>query len=251
MRYTLKAITFGQSDLESIKHSCIIRGDMRTFFCALIFCALGFGAAAQTTGSAARGLDTWRAICQACHGANPDAGVRQRGSTAAGLAGAFSSISAMNNDPAIRALTLADREDLAAYIRGDPITPPTPPATVVSSFDVTDLWVTTGQDGWGLNLTHHKSGSDGVFGVLYVYGSDGRPMWFTIPDGKWDTTTSFKGTVFRTAGPTPTGTTFNSALVRATNVGTATVTFTNNGAGTIVYSINGQSITKVIGRLAF
>jgi hypothetical protein len=207
--------------------------------------------AAQTTGNAARGQETWRAVCQGCHSATPDARVRNRGSTAAGLASAFASISAMNNDPAIRALTLSDREDLAAYIRGDPITPPPPPAVILSAFDVTDLWVTNNEGGWGLNLTHHKAGSDGVFGILYVYSSDGRPLWFTIPDGKWATTTSFRGTVFRTAGPSPAAATFNSGLVRATNVGTATVTFTNNNAGTIVYSINGQTITKAIGRLAF
>lgn len=221
-------------------------------FAVVVLTALCCGSAwSQSTGNASRGQETWRAICEACHGGTPPGGVRQRGSTAAGLTSAFASIAAMSSDPAIRGLTQTDREDLAAFIRGDPITPPPPPAPVVSAFDATDLWVTAGQDGWGLNLTHHKSGSDGVFGVLYVYGSDGRPMWFTIPDGKWDTTTSFKGTVFRTAGPTPAGATFNSALVRATNVGTATVTFSNSTTATIVYSINGQTITKAIGRLAF
>jgi hypothetical protein len=206
---------------------------------------------AQAQASAQRGQETWRSVCASCHGATPPANVARRGSTLAGLNDAFASVSAMAGDPVIRALTTGDRGDLVAFLRGDPITPPPPPAAVVSSFDVTDLWVTDNEGGWGLNLTHHKSGSDGVFGVLYVYGSSGRPLWFTIPDGKWATPTQFRGTVFRTAGPTPVNASFASSFVRATNVGTATVTFTAPGTGTIVYTVNGQTITKSIARLPF
>jgi mono/diheme cytochrome c family protein len=220
------------------------------FAIALVTGLTSVSAHAQAT-AASRGQDIWRAICAGCHGATPDNRVSTRGSTLAGLNSAFASISQMSGDPFIRSLTTSDREDLVAFLRGDPITPPGPPAAVVSAFDVTDLWVTNGEGGWGLNLTHHKSGSDGVFGVLYLYASDGRPTWFTIPDGKWETTTRFKGTVFRTSGPTPATATFNSALVRAANVGTATVTFSSANAGSITYSVNGQTITKAVARLAF
>lgn len=67
--------------------------------------------------------------------------------------------------------------------------------------DGTDLWVADGESGWGLNLTQHASGQ--VFGVLYTYGADGRPQWYTLPGGNWASDSDMVGLLYRAAGPTP------------------------------------------------
>lgn len=90
--------------------------------------------------------------------------------------------------------------------------------------EYTGVWWNPLEGGWGLarhdtfTMTGPFTAEAMNFGALFVYGEDGRPTWFIMPDGQQiasiDTYTS-KGAAYRPSGP-PLAATFDSARV---NVG--------------------------------
>jgi hypothetical protein len=81
-----------------------------------------------------------------------------------------------------------------------------------------DIWWNPLESGWGVTIADHETN---VFGVLYVYRSDGRPVWFTIPGGTFSQGRRiFQGDVYVTSGPSYTHATFDASLVTASKVGT-------------------------------
>ena len=126
------------------------------------------------------------------------------------------------------------------------ISPAPAPATALQ--DV--WWGGTAQNGWGVSFA--QSG-DALFGGLYVYSSNGTPVWAMFPGGTWNAArTQITGNLY-----TPfigNGVSFSNydprKLQVGTPIGTATVNVTGPSAATLDYTIGGQSGRKSIQRFA-
>ena len=59
--------------------------------------------------------------------------------------------------------------------------------------DLSDLWWNPDESGWGLALSHH---GNNIFGVWYTYGDDGRPLWITLPGGRFTDANTFTGKLY-------------------------------------------------------
>ena len=120
--------------------------------------------------------------------------------------------------------------------------------------DYTDMWWTPAESGWGLSLTQHTSTN--LFAAWFVYGSDGHPIWYVLPNGTWSTNVelstrnTYGGQVYRTSGPYYGGPFLPANLV-VTAVGTAQLKFSDYSHGTFIYTIDGVSGSKAIERQPF
>jgi lysyl endopeptidase len=127
-----------------------------------------------------------------------------------------------------------------------------------SSFDrstalnVTDLWYTPNEDGWGVNVIQQ---GDFLFVTLYTYDLFGNPMWLVMSRGEKQSGaagTTYVGELYRNTGPP-----YNSrhwllaGPVTMTKVGTMSFSFTNGNEGTLVYDYEGIQVTKPIKRFVF
>lgn len=121
----------------------------------------------------------------------------------------------------------------------------TTPGFDFNSLNYTDLWWTSGESGWGLNLNHQ---GDTIFGTLFTYDAAG-PMWLVLANGAKQADGSYQGALFRTTGPA-----FNASpwtATSATEVGTMRLVFAGVGTATLTYTVNGTSVTKNITRQGF
>jgi hypothetical protein len=120
--------------------------------------------------------------------------------------------------------------------------------TVTPSFNVTDLWYTRGEDGWGMSLTQKAASGGGqqVFGVWYTYDprrpdtttaepNDLQPLWLTMTSGNWVSPTRYEGRLFVTLG-TFYALTWNPSNLGVQDVGSYTLAFSD--ANTAVFSYN-------------
>ncbi len=112
----------------------------------------------------------------------------------------------------------------------------------------TDLWWDPAESGWGLGITQHVS--DALFATWFVYGADGKPIWYVLPGGTWTYVFTFAGPVYKTTGPYYGGP-FNPAAVTVTLAGTATLNFTHYDRATFTYTVDGVTATKTIVRQPF
>jgi hypothetical protein len=110
----------------------------------------------------------------------------------------------------------------------------------------TDLWGTSSEPGWGVNVNHQ---GNTLFATLFTYDTDGTPLWLVMSNGDKQADGSYSGSLYRgsghqfsTAGWSPAG---------LTSVGTMRFTFTGAEAGTLQYTLNGATVTKSITRFAF
>jgi hypothetical protein len=122
---------------------------------------------------------------------------------------------------------------------------PPPPRPLT---DYTALWMNRQESGWGLSL--YQGPTHAMFGVLFVYNGSNQPEWYSLQGGRWTSSTTWSGTVYRTTGPALSSF-FNPSQVAYTNVGSATLDFTRapEGGATFTYTINGTSATKTIERM--
>lgn len=114
----------------------------------------------------------------------------------------------------------------------------------------TDLWWNPQESGSGMNIMQHGSGV--IFATWFVYGTDGRPTWYVVPEGQWATPEQYQGPIYRTTGP-PFDGPFNPSLVTATLVGSATFgfdLFNSNSLG-VSLTIDGRTTTKQLQRQSF
>jgi hypothetical protein len=114
--------------------------------------------------------------------------------------------------------------------------------------DYSDLWWNAAESGWGLSLTQH---SGALFGAWFVYDAAGKPTWYVIPGGRWNTSTLFTGDVYAVTGPDPTASAFDPTRVVRTRVGSATLRFTSATQGNFSYTVNGVSESRDITRQPF
>lgn len=140
-------------------------------------------------------------------------------------------------------------ETLAFEVRQRPeiaIFPP-PPRPIT---DYSGLWWTPSESGWGLSL--HQAATDAMFGALFVYASDREAEWFTLQGGRWESSTRWTATVYRTTGPFYASALFDPRLVLLDAVGSATLDFRqvpgDEGRARFTYDVDGVTVDKVIQR---
>jgi hypothetical protein len=121
--------------------------------------------------------------------------------------------------------------------------------TVTPSVNVTDLWYTRSEDGWGMSLTQKATtaGTQQLFGVWYTYDprrpdtstaepNDLEPLWLTLTNGNWVTPTRYEGRLFVTSG-TFYALTWNAANLGVQDVGSFSLTFSDASNGTFAYNV--------------
>jgi hypothetical protein len=124
-------------------------------------------------------------------------------------------------------------------------------------WNLTDLWWTPEESGWGINMIQHGSGI--IFATWFVYGADGKATWYVIPDGRWIAGgLSYVGNIYRTTGPEfcPQGQAcrgFDPAAVTRTLVGQGTISIgaSNFDRASITMTIDGTTITRTVRRQPF
>lgn len=119
------------------------------------------------------------------------------------------------------------------------------------AWNASGLWWTPSESGWGVSLLQS---ADRLFASWYSYGSDGRPAWFVIPDGKWGVQSGgwgFIGTVYRTTGPYFGEATFDPARVTRTAVGSAYISPDVGENALMVLTIDGTTVRKNLRRFSF
>jgi hypothetical protein len=114
-------------------------------------------------------------------------------------------------------------------------------------YDFTDLWWTPTESGWGLTVIQHSDGA--LFAAWFVYGSDGKPIWYVIPGGTW-LGSQFKGSVYKTTGPYFGGA-FDPTKGVVSLAGTAELNFTDFNHAFFNYTIDGITSGKDIQREPF
>jgi lysyl endopeptidase len=120
-------------------------------------------------------------------------------------------------------------------------------ATIV---DYSDIWWNPNESGMGLNIVQHASRN--IFAIWFIYDANGRPLWFAITSGTWNSATNtFTAPMYQTSGPAASEATFNGASVKVTPVGTAMITFTDANNATLAYTVNGVIGSKVLTREPF
>lgn len=118
------------------------------------------------------------------------------------------------------------------------------PKTNVTT-DVTDIWWSSVESGWGIQLVHNN---DLLFATLFVYGAGGAPTFFVaVLDNTPSGSGTWTGTLYSTTG-TPLGSPWNPASVTETPVGTMTFVLTGIGTGTLTYNVGLTNVSKSIER---
>jgi cytochrome c553 len=205
--------------------------------------AMLLAAALANAQNVANGHALYQQYCQVCHGAQPAGGPERAANDPALIRNAIRS-----NVPDMRSLSfLTDQNltDIAAWIASLTSAPPPVPA-----FDYTDLWWNPAEDGWGFNIMQHSQ-THIIFGVMYTYDTDRKPVWFVLPGGTWTTATQFIGNWYRVSGPAYNGV-FDPAKVHVGNpVGSVQLNFTDASHASFSFSVNGVQVVKQIARQPF
>ncbi len=110
----------------------------------------------------------------------------------------------------------------------------------------TDLWWNDTESGWGINFNHQ---GDILFGTLFTYDRDGRPLWLAMSNGARQADGSYQGELYRTTGPAFNAVPFTGAA--SIPVGTMRVAFPTLDTGTLTYTYEGTEVVKAIKRQAF
>ena len=116
------------------------------------------------------------------------------------------------------------------------------PAATSANTNVSDIWWNPSESGWGLQLVDT---GNFVFATAFVYGTDGKPTWFT---GELESSgpTTFTGPLYLSTGPYFGGP-FNPPATGAP-AGTMTFVLTSVTTGQLHYSVNGVVVDKTVER---
>jgi len=112
-----------------------------------------------------------------------------------------------------------------------------------------DLWWSGyAETGWGMSIIQHR---DMLVGIIYAYDDAGKPIWYVMPGGSWNSAhTSFTGAVYVPKG-SPYFAYDTARFDVGASVGSATLAFNQYNNATLDYVINGVSGHKDITRLDF
>ena len=107
-----------------------------------------------------------------------------------------------------------------------------------------DHWWNPAESGWGLFIWHDRL--DRFLAAWFTYGTDNKPVWYTIQGGAWISPYVYEGPIYQTTGPV-----FSAfapgSIVGAQVVGSAKLSF-GPDSGTFMYTLNGVTQTKNITR---
>ena len=113
----------------------------------------------------------------------------------------------------------------------------------------TDLWwVGSSENGWGMSIQQHGQIQ---LNALFVYDSAGKPIWYVLPGGAWNSDfTTYSGAIYQpTSAPLNN---YNAAQFKVgAPVGNISINFTGNSTATLQYVINGVSGQKSMQRQVF
>ena len=118
--------------------------------------------------------------------------------------------------------------------------------TTTPAVDYSDLWWNRNESGWGMAMAQQFGN---IFLAWYVYGSDGKPIWY-VASNCVVSGSSCSGTLYRTTGPVF-GPTFDSTQIHVFSVGSAIVSFVDANNAVLSYTVDGVSATKTITRQLF
>lgn len=110
--------------------------------------------------------------------------------------------------------------------------------------DYTDTWWTPAEPGWGVNLAQQ---ANSVFATFYVYGLDGKSIWFTAQMTRDGIGERFAGNLYRISGTWYGAPAWSGYQIA--QAGTASFTATSSTSGTLVYTVDGVNVSKSIERL--
>ena len=141
------------------------------------------------------------------------------------------------------------------------ITPPPPqfslpvapfsftPAVKRAALGVSDIWWGgPSQSGWGISIAEDQGN---LFLAWYTYESDGKPIWFSMPEGAWTDASTWKGAIYRTSGSSQVGAGYNPGMYQATKVGDFTIRFTGTSTATFDYAIDSHAGTLQLQRFTY
>jgi hypothetical protein len=144
----------------------------------------------------------------------------------------------------------APTESLAFQVR-DPVGAAVFPAPPRPLTDYSGIWFNPAESGWGLTL--HQGSTHGMLGLLFVYGAEGRPEWYSLQNGRWLSSTRWHSTLHRTTGPSFDAMMFSPGAVVYEQVGTADLDFTSapaqQGRALFSYSIGNFATSRLIQRM--
>jgi hypothetical protein len=109
-------------------------------------------------------------------------------------------------------------------------------------------WVGPAENGWGMSLVQHN---DLLFGALYIYDVNGKPIWVVMPRGDWDSTHKiYAGAVYK-----PIGTPFYAYNAQNLHVGdpvgNISITFQDANNAILDYTLAGMTGRKLVTREIF
>lgn len=122
-------------------------------------------------------------------------------------------------------------------------------AVVANAANYADLWwAGSAENGWGLSIHQH---GNAMFNVLYVYDNAGRPAWYVMPSGNWDSAlTTYSGLLYQpTSAPLSAYT--PASFVAGSAIGSMAISFTGPATAVLRYTINGIPGQKSISRQIF
>ncbi|MBL8515487.1 MAG: hypothetical protein JNM76_00845 [Betaproteobacteria bacterium] len=71
-----------------------------------------------------------------------------------------------------------------------------------ASVDLTGVWYDPASNGSGFSLFHSQSGSDVMAGAWYVYDGTGKPFWYLMQNGRWQSNTTYLANLIELQGAT-------------------------------------------------
>ena len=114
-----------------------------------------------------------------------------------------------------------------------------------SSSEITDMWWSPGESGWGVNVVLQR---DVAFLTFFVYDTQGNPVWYTSDAHlATDGTTVWSGKLYATNGPWFGGP-FAAGNVRVRTVGTVTFSTSQLDQATLTYTVDGVPVSKILQR---
>jgi hypothetical protein len=115
-----------------------------------------------------------------------------------------------------------------------------------SSTNYQDLWWNPAEPGWGISLVHQ---GNILFGLLYVYDTNGTALWLSMSEGRQTGARTFSGTLYASTGPAFNASPWTQASTNA--IGQMTLSFSDGENGTLSYTINGLQVVKQIKRTVY
>ncbi len=125
-------------------------------------------------------------------------------------------------------------------------------ASIANAATFNGPWWNPAESGWGVNFDQQ---SNAMHITLSVYGSDGKPKWYSasaapgtvLPSGhpRWD------GDLYETTTPPSFGAPFNPADVKYRKVGSIAFLPATDYSGTLIYDVDANGVTKPIQRHTF